>query len=81
MAKIVLTAADLKELALSEMRRHKGCEEIADVSILPFSDPRIESNWRVDLTAYGGAERNAANRAALYVQHNLRQRYLLETDA
>jgi hypothetical protein len=39
MAKIVLTAADLKELALSEMRRHRGCEEIADVSILPFSDP------------------------------------------
>jgi hypothetical protein len=43
MAKTVLMAVDVKELAVSEMQRHKGCEEIADVSILPFSDPRIET--------------------------------------
>jgi hypothetical protein len=80
MQKTALAVEELKSLVLSEIRKHAGCQDIAEIDLHQIADKRIDSNWRMELGDYAGTERNVANRAVLYVQHSLRRQFNLATD-
>jgi hypothetical protein len=47
MAKIRKSAAELKRMALEEIRAYRGCEDVADVGIYRIIDDRADCNWSI----------------------------------
>ena len=70
----------LPRRALEEIRQQPGCSSIASIAINRVTDDRAKSNWSMCVVSAGAADANTAARAALYVQHALRQNYDLMTD-
>ena len=80
MAKTLLSIQDLRWRAFEEIRQQPGCSSVASIAINRVSDDRGKSNWSMCVLSAGAADANTAARAALYVQHALRQDYDLMTD-
>jgi len=70
----------LRWRALEEIRQRPGCSSVVSIAINRVTDDRAESNWSMCVVSAGAADANTAARAALYVQHALRQDYDLMTD-
>jgi hypothetical protein len=79
MTKILLSMPDLRRRALAEIRKQDGCHNVQEVAINRVTDERAENNCLCVLSA-GAADANTAARAALSVQHALRQNYNLMGD-
>ncbi len=69
----------LKVIALHEIRARRGCEDVTDVSIHDVTYERSKSNWSLAVAAFGNANRDTAQLAALVVQRDLQKRYQLIT--
>jgi hypothetical protein len=80
MAKTLLSMRDLQARALAEIKRQPGCSDIRNVAINRVADERAGNNWSMCVLSAGAADPNTAARAALNVQHTLRQDYDLATD-
>jgi hypothetical protein len=80
MAKTLLSMQALRWRALEEIRQQPGCSSVANIAINRVTDDRAKSNWSMCVVSAGAADANTAARAALYVQHALRQDYDLMTD-
>jgi len=80
MAKTLLSIQDLRWRAFEEIRQQPGCSSVASIAINRVTDDRANSNWSMCVVSAGAADANTAARAALYVQHALRQDYDLMTD-
>jgi hypothetical protein len=80
MAKTLLSIQALQWRAFEEIRRQPGCSSVASIAINRVTDDRAKSNWSMCVVSAGAADANTAARAALYVQHALRQDYDLGTD-
>ncbi len=70
-----ISMEDLKAIALADIRARRGCEGIADIAISYVSNPRSRNNWALAIVAYGDADRDAAQLAALVVQRDLQRKY------
>ena len=79
-SRTLLSMPDLRWRALAEIRRQPGCSGVLDIAINHVTDERAENNWSLCVLSAGTADANTAARAALYVQHALRQDYDLTTD-
>lgn len=75
-----VTMDNLKLMALAEIRSYDGCEDVRDVGIYHVTDDRADSNWSISVISLGAADKNTADRAALYAQSKLRRQYHLMTD-
>jgi hypothetical protein len=80
MAKTLISIQALRHWALEEIRQQPGCSSVASIAINRVTDDRAKSNWSMCVVSAGAADANTAARAALYVQHALRQDYDLMTD-
>jgi hypothetical protein len=80
MAKTLISIQALRWRALEEIRRQPGCSSISGIAINRVTDDRAKSNWSMCVVSAGAADANTAARAALYVQHALRQDFDLMTD-
>jgi hypothetical protein len=80
MAKILLSAQDLKAWALAEIQKQPGCSNVRNIAINRVTDQRAENNWSMCVLSAGAADANTAARAALDVQHALRHDYDLAED-
>jgi hypothetical protein len=80
MAKTLLSIQDLRWRALAEIRKQPGCSDVRGIAINRVLDPRAENNWSLCVVSAGAADANTAARAALNVQHALRQNYNLTED-
>jgi hypothetical protein len=80
MVKTLLSIQALRWRALEEIRRQPGCSSISSIAINRVTDDRAKNNWSMCVISAGAADANTAARAALYVQHALRQDYDLMTD-
>jgi hypothetical protein len=80
MAKILLSAQDLKAWALAEIQKQPGCSNVRNIAINRVTDQRAENNWSMCVVCAGAADANTAARAALDVQHALRHDYDLAAD-
>jgi hypothetical protein len=80
MAKTLLSMQDLRWRALTEIRNQPGCSDVQSIAINRVSDPHAESNWSLCVLSPGAADANTSARAALSVQHALRQNYNLMGD-
>jgi hypothetical protein len=65
--------------AFEEIRQQPGCSSVASIAINRVTDDCAKSNWSMCVVSAGAADANPAARAALYVQHALRQDYDLMT--
>ena len=79
MAKSLLSMQDLRWRALEEIRKQPGCSTFK-LAINRVTDGHTESNWSLCVLSAGAADANTAARAALSVQHALRQNYDLMGD-
>ena len=77
MAKTLLSMQDLRWRALAEIRKQPGCSDVQGIAINRVSDPHAANNWSLCVLSAGAADANTAARAALNVQHALRQNYNL----
>jgi hypothetical protein len=80
MAKTLLSMADLRARALTEIRKQPGCSGVRDVAINHVTDDRAESNWSLSVVSTGAVDARAARRGAIYVQHTLRYDFDLSND-
>jgi hypothetical protein len=80
MAKTLLSLQELRWRALAEIQQQPGCSSIQDIAINRVTDQHAENNWSLCVLSAGAADANTAARAALYVQHALRQNYNLMED-
>jgi hypothetical protein len=80
MPKTLISIQALRWRALDEIRQQPGCSSAASVAINRVTDDRAKSSWSMCVMSAGAADANTAARAALYVQHALRQDYDLMTD-
>ena len=80
MTKILLSMSDLRRRALAEIRKQDGCHNVQEVAINRVTDERAENNWSLCVLSAGAADANTEARAALSVQHALRQNYNLMGD-
>ena len=80
MAKTLLSIRDLQARALAEIKKQPGCSDIRNIAINRVTDDRVGNNWSMCVLSAGNADANTAARAALNVQHTLRQDYDLTTD-
>ena len=80
MAKTLLSMQDSRGRALAEIRKQPGCSDVQGIAINRVSDPHAENNWSLCVLSAGASDANTAARAALNVQHALRQNYNLMGD-
>ena len=80
MAKTLLSMQDLQARALAEIHKRPGCSSVRRIAINRVADGQAENNWSMCILSAGDADANTAARAALDVQHALRQDYNLATD-
>jgi hypothetical protein len=80
MAKTLLSMQDLQWRALAEIRKQPGCSDVQGIAINRVSDPHAANNWSPCVLSAGADDANTAARAALNVQHALRQDYNLMWD-
>jgi len=80
MAKTLLSIRDLQTRALAEVRTQPGCSDARNVAINRVTDERAGNNWSMCVLSAGATDANTAARAALNVQHALRNDYDLTTD-
>ena len=80
MAKTLISIQALRRRALAEIRQQPGGSSVASIVINRVTDDRSKSNWSMCVVSAGAADANTAARAALYVQHAMRQDYDLMTD-
>ena len=74
-----VSVPELRSLFLASIRRLKECTDVADVEIVRVDDIGY-GNWSFGEIKYGSAFPSSVNRAAIYVQAQLRRRYHLLTD-
>ena len=79
MAKTLLSMQDLQARALAEIHKRPGCSSVRRIAINRVTG-QTEDNWSMCVLSAGDADANTAARAALDVQHALRQDYNLATD-
>jgi hypothetical protein len=78
--KAALSLGELKQIALTKIREHRGCHNVEDVSVCPIDNAGEEPNWAISC-GVGGSDKTAASKAALYVQDEMRRSYdlIIET--
>jgi hypothetical protein len=74
-----ISLADLQQIALKKIREHRRCHDVEDITICPLSSNESGSNWAISV-GYGGSNKSAASKAALYVEQELSFRYELDAD-
>ena len=80
MVKTLLSIQDLHAWALAEIKLQPGCSDVRNIAINRVTDERVGNNWSMCVLSAGTADANTAARAALNVQHTLRQGFDLATD-
>lgn len=78
--KAELSLDELKQIALAKIREHRGCHDVEDVSICPIANTEPGPNWAISC-GFGGSDRTAASKAALYVEQEMQGKYVLLGDA
>jgi hypothetical protein len=74
--KAELSLDELRQIALAKIREHRGCHDVEDVSICPISNVDPDSNWAISC-GFGGSDKAAAAKAALYVEQEMQGKYRL----
>jgi hypothetical protein len=72
MPKTLLSLEELKDRAFQAIKRCEGCDDVSDVTIYEIKDDAARSNWAIGSICVGPGSANAANRAAVLVEHELR---------
>jgi hypothetical protein len=80
MTKTLLSIQDLQARALAEIQKQPDCSNVRNIAINRVTDEQAENNWSMCALPAGAADANTAARAALSVQHVLRQNYDLTMD-
>jgi hypothetical protein len=75
--KAAVSLAELKQIALTKIREHRGCHDVEDVSVCPLEDS--DPNWAISC-GVGGSDKTAASKAALYVEQEMSRSYELLID-
>jgi hypothetical protein len=72
-----LTPAELKRIAISDIRSRRGCEGIADIEIVRGALRGSRSNWSIRVIDIGNSDRNLLQLTILTVQRSLEKRFTL----
>lgn len=75
----VVSLAELRQIALKKIREHRGCHDVEDLSVCAIDATDSDHNWAISC-GYGGSDKIAASKAALYVQEEMRRSYALASD-
>lgn len=66
---------DLQRMALDQIRKHPGCNDVREVAVHPVIDERADCNWSIAVTDLGQADAYHARRIALAVHDILSAQY------
>lgn len=75
MKRAVKSEVELQALALTEIRRHQGCESVGGVLVKLIRDDRTNYNWSISVSDLGDADAYLARRTALIVHERLCQQF------
>jgi hypothetical protein len=79
--KQALPLDELKRVALKNIREHRLCYDVEDLSICPIMNGNAYCDWAISC-GVGGSNKIAASKAAFYVQEEMRRSCeLLNEDA
>jgi hypothetical protein len=56
MNKTLISIAELKQIALTEIHTYPRCEDASAVGIYPVTDEVVESNWSVQVVSGEGVD-------------------------
>jgi len=73
-----LPLAELKQIAISDIRSRRGCAGIADIEIVRGAPRGSRSNWSIRVIDIGSSDRNLLQLTALTVQRSLEKRFTLD---
>jgi hypothetical protein len=79
MRKTLLSLEELRDRAFQAIKRYEGCDDVSDVTIYEIKSDGVQCNWAIGSIAVGSGSANAANRAAVFVEHELRNDFDLLT--
>lgn len=74
-----LPLTQLKLLALKKLREHRRCHDVEDISICPMASDGSSPNWAISC-GFGGSDKIAASKAALYVEQEMTRSYEMIED-
>jgi hypothetical protein len=74
-----LPLTQLKLLALKKIREHRRCHDVEDISICPIASDGSDPNWAISC-GFGGFDKIAASKAALYVEQEMTRSYEMRED-
>ena len=74
-----LPLTQLKLLALKKFREHRRCHDVEDISICPMAGDGSDPNWAISC-GFGGSDKIAASKAALYVEQEMTRSYEMRED-
>ena len=72
----LLSREELKDRAFQAIKRREGCSDVSDVTIYEINDAAAaQSNWGIGAIGIRPGSASAANRAAVLVEHELRNSF------
>lgn len=77
MAKARIAKDALEQIALNEIRAHRGCEAVFAVEIEYVADLKVGTNWHIVSIGSEAGSLEHASRAVEFAHKKLRQRYSL----
>jgi hypothetical protein len=75
MDKLPKTATELEALVLAELHAVSGCTGARHVTVIPYTDHRVSSNWEVASFDPGTSEWSRCEPALLAIVHALQQQF------
>jgi hypothetical protein len=75
MDKVSKTTTELEALVLAELHAVSGCTGARHVSVIPYTDHRVSSNWEVASFDPGSSEWSRCESALLAIVRALQQRF------
>ena len=79
--KAQLTSGELEALVLAELRSIPDCEGVVHVTVIPYGDFRVSSNWEVASFDPGASDWSCCELALCAVVERLQQKFDLRASA